>query len=358
MQHPTQIVNREGGCEDARRVSASATCCPSRRTHLDLFSGIGGFALAAQAAGFQTIGFSEIEPYSCAVLKQHWPEIKNYGDIRNIRNVPADLVTGGFPCQPFSVAGKRGGTSDDRALWPEMRRVIAESKPTVVLGENVSGIVSMELDSVLDDLEHLGYSAWPIVVPACAVDARHRRDRVWILGYANGVRSRRAENGQGHHAGNNGDTKRSHELCEPARPSGAWKENVADAASSESWQPAKWEGRESAGGGSPDSGRLEDSRRETLADTDGASRKGNERTERSETERAEHQQPHRWLAESGFCRVADGIPNRTHRLRGLGNAIVPQVAETILKQIARVMDNDKSSNPAGRKQKDESKSAD
>lgn len=276
-------------------------CCPSRRTHLDLFSGIGGFALAAQAVGFQTIGFSEIEAYSCAVLKKHWPEITNYGDIRNIRNVPADLVTGGFPCQPFSAAGKRGGTNDDRALWPEMRRVIAESKPTVVLGENVSGIISMELDSVLDDLEHLGYSAWPIVVPACAVDARHRRDRVWILGYANSGRSRRAENGQGYHAGNNGDTKRPDELCEPARPSGAWKENVAD--------------------------------------TNGASRKGNERTERSETERAEHQQPHRWLAESGFCRVADGIPHWTHRLRGLGNAIVPQVAETILKQIARVMDN-------------------
>ena len=289
---------------DGQPSLAPATCYASRLKHLDLFSGIGGFALAAQAAGFQTIGFSEIEPYSCAVLKQHWPEIKNYGDIRNIRNVPADLVTGGFPCQPFSVAGKRGGKSDDRALWPEMRRIIAESKPTIVLGENVSGIVSMELDSVLDDLEHLGYAAWPLIIPACAVDARHRRDRVWILGYADSVRSRRDENRQSHHEGNNGDSKRQNELCEPARPSGARKENVAD--------------------------------------THSAPRKGNERTERSETERAEHQQPHRWLSESGFCRVADGIPNRSHRLRGLGNAIVPQVAETILKGIMRVRHNEKS----------------
>lgn len=229
MQHPTQTVNREGGCEMPAGCLHQRLVPHHGRTHLDLFSGIGGFAIAASSAGFQTIGFSEIEPHSCAVLKQHWPEIKNYGDIRNIRNVPADLVTGGFPCQPFSVAGKRGGTSDDRALWPEMRRVIAESKPTYVLGENVAGIVSMELDSVLDDLEHLGYAAWPIIVPACAVDARHRRDRVWILGYSDSVRSRRAENGQGHHAGNNGDAKRPDELCEPARPSGARKENVADA---------------------------------------------------------------------------------------------------------------------------------
>lgn len=310
-------------------------CCPSRRTHLDLFSGIGGFALAAQAAGFQTIGFSEIEPYSCALLKQHWPDIKNYGDIRNIRNVPADLITGGFPCQPFSVAGKRGGTGDDRALWPEMRRVIAESKPTVVLGENVSGIISMELDSVLDDLEHLGYSAWPIVVPACAVDARHRRDRVWILGYANGVRSRRAENGQGHHAGNNGDTKRPHELCEPARPSGAWKENVADA-----------DGQLLNGSGNARARRRPESANggETLADA------ASEQTGRllvrplpanTGTAGDGSEETACWPTEPGVGRVADGIPNRTYRLKGLGNAIVPQVAEIILKQIARVMDNDK-----------------
>jgi DNA (cytosine-5)-methyltransferase 1 len=145
------------------------------RTHLDLFSGIGGFALAAASAGFQTIGFSEIEPYACKILKHHWPHVPNYGDIRNIQGVRADLVTGGFPCQPYSLAGQRRGASDDRALWPEMLRVIDESKPVWILGENVAGIISMDLDQVLSDLEHLGYSAWAIGVPACALGAEHRR---------------------------------------------------------------------------------------------------------------------------------------------------------------------------------------
>lgn len=168
--------------------------------HLDLFSGIGGFALAAGWAGFRTIGFSEINPYASQVLKRHWPNVKNYGDIKNIKgsDLPAiDLITGGFPCQPFSVAGKRRGKEDDRHLWPEMLRVIQECKPTWVLGENVAGIVNMELESVLSDLEGLGYEVQPVIIPACAVDScPHRRDRVWIIAHSKCQgRKRYIENG-------------------------------------------------------------------------------------------------------------------------------------------------------------------
>src|SRR5690242_18751328 len=190
-------------------------------THVDLFSGIGGFALAARWAGFQTVAFVEIDDYARAILKKNFMadgenvrlqrvgagrvEITRtyeqselslrssprlYTDIRDFDGAAyrgATLLTGGFPCQPFSQAGKRAGTADDRHLWPEMHRVIGECHPAWVVAENVAGIVTMELDNVLSDLEGEGYAVCPFIIPACAVDARHRRDRVWIVGHANGA---------------------------------------------------------------------------------------------------------------------------------------------------------------------------
>jgi len=156
------------------------------RTHLDLFSGIGGFALAAGWAGFKTIGFSEIDAYASAVLRKHWPGVPNYGDVRTVPAIRCDLITGGFPCQPFSCAGKRRGKEDHRFIWPAMCDVIGRCKPAWVLGENVPGIIGMELDRVQSDLESLGFRTATLVIPACAVDARHRRDRVWVV--ANTVR--------------------------------------------------------------------------------------------------------------------------------------------------------------------------
>lgn len=170
----------------------------TRRPHLDLFSGIGGFAHAASCTGWKTIGFSEIDTYSSAVLRKHWPDVPNYGDIRNVKGIKADLVTGGFPCQPYSLAGKRRGSADDRALWPEMLRVIQESRPSWVLAENVYGIINMELDCVLSDLEAIGYATGTLVVPACAVDARHRRDRVWIVAHSKCERGRSRDNQREH----------------------------------------------------------------------------------------------------------------------------------------------------------------
>jgi DNA (cytosine-5)-methyltransferase 1 len=165
--------------------------------HLDLFSGIGGFALACQWAGIETIGFVEIDKYCQKVLKKHWPNVPIVEDIRDVKEDtfqrPIDLITGGFPCQPFSVAGKRQGETDDRYLWPEMLRVIETYKPTWVLGENVAGIIDMALDTVLSDLGRIGYATQTLIIPACAVNAWHRRDRAWIIAHANGIGLQRAE---------------------------------------------------------------------------------------------------------------------------------------------------------------------
>lgn len=114
--------------------------------HLDLFSGIGGFALAAKwVGGIETIAFSEIDPFCCKVLEKNFPGIKNYGDVRNVTEKEAWLITGGFPCQPFSIAGKRRGKNDDRYIWPEMFRVIQQTKPDWVICENAFNFVNMEL---------------------------------------------------------------------------------------------------------------------------------------------------------------------------------------------------------------------
>ena len=169
--------------------------------HLDLFSGIGGFALASEwAFGKVEHIFCDNEPFAQAILKKHWPEAKIYGDIKELRGGSigaVDLVTGGFPCQPFSGTGKRRGTEDERHLWPEMLRTIQETHPKWVIGENVSGLLTwnegLVLDTVFDDLEANGYEAWAFVIPACSVGAPHRRDRVWIVANSNTRGDRRHE---------------------------------------------------------------------------------------------------------------------------------------------------------------------
>lgn len=159
---------------------------------LDLFSGIGGFSLGLERAGMETVAFCERDAYCQAVLRKHWPEVPCFDDIHTLdaerlgRLGRIDVVCGGFPCQPFSVAGQQKGKDDDRHLWPEMRRVIAQARPAWVIGENVAGIISVALDEVLLDLESLGYTARAFVIPACAVGASHQRDRVWIVANADG----------------------------------------------------------------------------------------------------------------------------------------------------------------------------
>jgi DNA (cytosine-5)-methyltransferase 1 len=234
--------------------------------HLDLFSGIGGFALACRmVGGIETVGFCERDNYCQRVLAKHWPDVPICNDIHKLKGNeygPIDLITGGYPCQPFSVAGEQRGQEDDRHLWPEMRRIIAAARPDWVLAENVAGHIGMGLDAVLIDLDSIGYSAAATVIPACAVGAIHRRDRVWIVANNRGI-------------GISGNIE-----TEVSRSKGiSWREN--------------------GGVASPI--------RELPA-----------------------------IPASGLCRASDGIPARVDRLRGLGNAIVPQVAAEIIRCIKEI----------------------
>lgn len=267
-------------------------------THLDLFSGIGGFALAARWAGFRTIGFCEIDPYCRQVLRKNFGPVPCFSDIRKLRRsfIGVDLVTGGFPCQPFSYAGKRGGAADDRALWPEMFRVVSEARPAWVLGENVAGIIGVELDTVLSDLEGIGYACRTFVIPACAVDAKHRRNRVWIVAHT----GRERNNGRGSERGGSEGTRARHQSCRSGEHAG----NVADATEERlqgEWASGEQEPHSYGGSGLSMCCRWPDEEE--------------------------------WFAQSGMGRVAHGVRNRVDRLKALGNAIVPQVAYQILRAI-------------------------
>lgn len=176
-----------------------------------LFSGIGGIDLAAEWAGMEVIWQCEIDPFCQQVLKKHWPGVRLYDDIREIGRETArpDVVVGGFPCQPFSIAGERRGKADDRDLWPEMFRVIRELKPTWVIGENVANFANMALERTLSDLESEGYKTQTFIIPACAVNAEHRRDRVFIVAYDSskrneGIRKSEIQRQQGIQGSKNG----------------------------------------------------------------------------------------------------------------------------------------------------------
>ena len=250
---------------------------------LDLFSGIGGFSLGLERAGMTTVAFCEFDPFCRSVLAKHWPLVPIHEDIRELDGHTyrgsVELVAGGFPCQPFSVAGKKKGKADDRHLWPEMFRVIAQSRPCWVVGENVPGIIGLGLDEVLSDLESEGYACSTFILPACAVDAPHRRDRVWVVAHAD----RKIEP-----AGSLDEREMARQL-------------VADAESQ------RVERHASAG--------IEKSHPSTGPRVPRCDRAGGRAAV--------------WEPESGMGRVADGIPHRVDRLRALGNAVVPQLVEEI-----------------------------
>ena len=156
---------------------------------LDVCSGIGGFSLGLEATGgFDTVAFCEYDEFCRKVLNKHWPDVPIYKDLKEIGNEPTrliqefDLICGGVPCQPFSVAGKKKGKEDDRHLWPYMFKIIKHKKPTWVIVENVGGFVNVALDDVCLNLETEGYATQSFIIPACGVSAPHKRDRVWILG--------------------------------------------------------------------------------------------------------------------------------------------------------------------------------
>ena len=242
--------------------------------HGDLFAGIGGFALAAQRVGLETKWMVEIDEFCRKVYAKHFPDVKQYGDIKEVETLPyVDLLTGGFPCQPFSVVGRREGTRDDRYLWPDMLRIIRAVNPRWVVAENVPGIddkTYMVLDTVLDDLESSGYQAVPIEIPACAVGAPHLRQRVWIVAYTRRTGRQQESRGTPCDEETNGGERRF--ILQQD------KDYIADGNVQIAWPPGP-------------------------------------------------------SGVSQIPRVAHGIPARVDRLKALGNAIVPQVAEWIIRRM-------------------------
>jgi len=161
---------------------------------LSLCSGVGMLDLAAELAGITIVGQVEIDAYCRVVLAKHWPDVARYHNIKELQGDecgPIDLVFGGIPCQPFSKNGQRHGTADDRHLWPEAARIIANSRPRWVVIENVDAFLPLVLDAVQTDLEHLGYEVGAALLPACAVDAPHIRERAVIVAYASGQQPER-----------------------------------------------------------------------------------------------------------------------------------------------------------------------
>jgi DNA (cytosine-5)-methyltransferase 1 len=294
---------------------------------LDLFSGIGGFSLGLERAGpFRTVAFCEREPFPQAVLKKHWPEVPIYDDVRTIPTDELgriDLICGGFPCQPWSVAGQQRGAEDDRDLWPVMASLIEKLRPQWVIGENVRGFVneSLGLKRSLSDLESIGYQAAPFIIPACAVGAPHRRDRVWILGYSENKRREKRENFRRPRAENK-QNKRPSFWGE----SGGSSKDVAHAGRHATRPREEMDGdtaKRSQGIFNATNSR------EDVADTYGAHVEGQWVTKRIQTKRSATSSASRWLPEPDVGRVAHGVPRRVDRLKALGNAIVPQIAEEI-----------------------------
>ena len=226
---------------------------------LDLFSGIGGFSLGLHSTGiFDTVKFVEFDKFCQKVLKKNFPNIPIEGDIRNVKGeeFEADVITGGFPCQPFSVAGKQKGTNDNRYLWPEMFRLIKEIKPEFVIGENVQGLINLQngmvLRQVQDQLESEGFEVQCFLIPASGIGAWHQRNRVWIVGHSkhNGLLA--SEKRSRDKKINGGTQEGQNQTIESKRTSGSkHNENVSN---TEDWrgQQTERQGRESIGRGSDD----------------------------------------------------------------------------------------------------------
>lgn len=303
-------------------------------THLSLFSGIGGLDIAAEMAGFTTVGQCEWADFQTKVLEKHWPDIPKWRDIRTLTGKSfyertglrtVDVISGGFPCQPFSLAGKRSGKDDDRYLWPEMLRVIRELRPTWVIGENVPGIVNLALDTVLSDLENEGYSAQPFIIPACGVDAPHRRDRVAIVAYSGSRPCYWWNGGNGDHetvSGTGEDYTGGIQIvcCGERRQDEPGTTGMADGISEGIHGDASnTEGK-----------RLQGSATEQICG-------GGTLQISARRVGGSHPAWLNWPDEPGICRVVDGVPDRVDRIKSLGNAVVPQQFYIFFKLIADLM---------------------
>ena len=358
---------------------------PSCLSHGSLFSGIGGFDLAAQWMGWNNIFQVEKDVWCRKVLAKNFPKTERFADIKEFTGHEytnrIDVISGGFPCQPFSVAGQRKGKDDDRYLWEEMLRVIATIKPTYVVGENVTGIIGLALDTVLSDLEAQDYTSETFIIPACSKNAWHRRDRVWIVAYANSIgrQNEQKENGKSVCNGEWNNTieeqGREQQQCRTGKPSSVFPNTASSGTGMEEHRSSRqrWEQANECEpkilrqeNGKACSKGINSSSGNVFPDTE--SKLSHERENGNDTQQGEIQLQTRgsnsvstntgcekqwqsitggaelfapkcsswWETEPGVGRVVDGLSSRVDRLKGLGNAIVPQVAYELFKAVESV----------------------
>ena len=323
-------------------------------THLSLFSGIGGLDLAAEAAGFQSVGQCEWANYQTRVLEKHWPDVPRWRDIRSLTGDSfyertglrtVDVISGGFPCQPFSLAGKQKGKDDDRYLWPEMLRVIREIAPAWVLGENVPGILRLAAGRVVQDLEREGYNVVVLDFEAAAVGAPHRRERIAFV-------ANRSSSGRGGACGSEVFADQTREPTQPDAISCSAASDTDSIGSRTRRPELNIRKRECATYRRGDA--LEDTMRTGRRGQSGLCRQreaeglyrarppalsdGHCEAPRHDTvlRRCEICGSQQWAVEPDVGRVANGVPNRVDRLRCLGNAVVPQQFYPIFKAIAEI----------------------
>ena len=314
---------------------------------LDLFSGIGGFSLGLESTGgFETIAFVEKDDFCQKVLKKHWPNTTIEGDIRNVKGdkYEADVITGGFPCQPFSVAGKRKGVDDDRYLWDETIRVVRECKPRWFIGENVEGLININngvvLRQVQTDLEKEGFEVQCLVIPASGIGAWHQRKRIWIMAHSNsnGHRNKigrgngEKEEIQNQHRQNDSTSRKSSGTSSIRKTSIEYVSNPNG--NRKKWNKSK-DGKRwwfesfnnSKDVPNSDSERLEGHRNKQQLQENGREKHsiGNSNDETKESW---------WQTQSRICGVPNGVSfeldkGRNNRIKSLGNSIVPQIVREL-----------------------------
>jgi DNA (cytosine-5)-methyltransferase 1 len=272
---------------------------------LDLFSGIGGFSLGLERAGFKTVAFCEVDKKCQAVLKKHWPDVPIFDDVSNLKGKDIeekiDVICGGFPCQDISLAGKGAGLEGKRSgLWSEFKRLIEEIKPKYAIIENVSALRSRGLDQVLREISEIGYDAEWHCITASSIGAPHRRDRIWIVAYPRDNTRRDSITGS---LGRDGEG----ELEERVRTS----ETTETSGSSETSETISYSNSEGLQGQRKITSRIS----EELQDTSYS---------------------RWWKTEPNVGRVAHGVSGRVDRLKQLGNAVVPQIPELIGRAICQV----------------------
>jgi len=312
---------------------------------LDLFSGIGGFSLGLERTGhFETVAFCEIDKFCKLILDKHWKGTKIYDNVKEITKERLeadgiqfpDIITGGFPCQSFSVAGKQKGTSDDRYLWPEMFRIIKIFKPRFIIGENVRGIVNIEngmvFETVCSNLEDEGYEVQPFLIPAASVGALHKRERIWFI--ASLENSRRTLQQGTELFDTNEDEIREEDANQHQRSGSPSEFDVANAESIGTGESREFNQEErSEGSGSTQL----DGSSSNDANTNSTRSQGfwGEHELRDGKEEEQTSRNSWWLVEPNVGRVAHGVSGRVHRLKALGNSIVPQIVEEIGRAIIK-----------------------